>query len=661
MAKTKTTSKQGWGFDPRELSDSIRPQDDFYQYVNKKWKDTNPIPAAESRWGTFNILRLDSEKKLRAILTKLQAQKKVEPGSPAQMIRDFYASGIDMKKRTSLGAAPIEPLRKKVRAIKNQADLEKLIAELHRIGVEVIWGTGLDQDSKDSTRYVLHLVQDGLGMPDRDYYLKDDAESVRVRTAYLSHIERMHALAGFSKADAKARREIVMQIETALAKISMTKEDSRDTEKTYHKKTLVQLSKLAPGVDWRQYLTRLDAKELKDVIVMQPDFFSGMSNLVKELSLEEWKVYLEWHVINDLAGALSPAFIRASFAFYGTVLAGVKQMKPLWRRILGSVNGNLGELLGQLYVEKHFTPEAKKRMDAVVDDLLTAYQTRLTSLDWMTPVTKKKALQKLAALNRKIGYPKKWRSYRGLVVSPTDYFGNLMRSTEFEHKRTMKKLRGPVDHDEWFMYPQTVNAYFYFNLNDIVFPAAILQPPFFDMGGDDAVNYGAIGAIIGHEITHGFDDQGSKFDKDGNMKTWWTKEDRARFEAKANKVKKQFDQYVVEDGVRVNGQLTLGENIADLGGISIAYDAYQLHLGRAGRQDLGGLTPEQRFFISYAVAWRENARPEFTKTMVLTDPHAPEVFRTNGPLSNFDKFYEAFNVQKGDRLYRDPKEREMVW
>ncbi|MBP7741591.1 MAG: M13 family metallopeptidase [Candidatus Pacebacteria bacterium] len=652
---------KNWGFDVREIEPTIRPQDDFFHHVNKRWMEKNPIPANESRWGSFLILRYDSEKKLQAILHELDATRNLPSGSPEKIIRDFYRSGMDMKRRNELGLLPLKELRTKIEKIGSVKDLLTEVAALHRIGVGVLWGAGIDQDAKNSERYLLHFYQDGIGMPDRDYYLKEDEESVRVRTAYRTHVEGLFRIMGSVSKEAKERTETILRVETMLAKAMMKKEDSRDTEKTYHKKTLKTLARETKNIDWERYLKLSSAKEIQEVIVMQPDFLKAVNDLLPTVSLEDWKVYLDFHVVNDFSGVLSDKLVKHSFTFYGTVLSGTKVMKPLWRRVLGVVNGHVGELLGRIYVKKHFTAEAKKRMNLLVDDLFTAYEARLKSLDWMTPATKKKALVKLHALNRKIGYPDKWKNFNGLEISPTDYVGNIIRTNEFEHLRAMKKLRGPIDRSEWFMYPQTVNAYFSPSLNDIAFPAAILQPPFFSLTADDAVNYGCIGAVIGHEITHGFDDQGSKMDHKGNLKSWWTTEDRKRFEAKARKVERQFDTYTVADGVHVNGKLTLGENIADLGGLSIAYDAYQLALARTGRTDIDGLTPEQRFFISFAVFERENVRPEFEKTHALTDPHSPGVYRINGPVSNYDEFYKAFNITKSDVLYRAPHDREMVW
>ncbi len=653
--------QKNWGFDVRDMDTSVRAQDDFYRYAAGGWIARNPIPAAESRWGSFMALRYDTDRKLRAILAELLSMKRVAKGTPEQLIRDFYRSGMDMKRRNALGIKPIAPLLKSIGEIKNLKDVLAHVAELHQAGVGVLWGAGVDQDSKNSEQYLLHLFQDGLGMPERDYYLNDDAESKRVRDAYLPHVERMLRLMGRKPKEAAVGAAAILALETALARAWMTKEDRREAEKVYHKKMLPELARIAPAVDWTRYLKAIGAGTPRSVIVMHPEFFAACSKLLESVSIEDWKTYFAYHAVNDYAGYLSAPFVRTSFAFYGTVLAGTKVMKPLWRRTMNVVNGNLGELLGRIYVDKHFGKEAKKKMNALVDDLFEAYEARLKNIDWMTPSTKKKALVKLRAMNRKIGYPDKWKSYRGLALRPDDFVGNAVRTNQFEHRREMKKLAKPINRGEWFMYPQTVNAYFAPNLNDIVFPAAILQPPFFNLEADDAVNYASIGSVIGHEITHGFDDQGSKYDEKGNLKSWWTLADRAQFEKKAEIIVQQYDAYKVADGVSVNGKLTLGENIADLGGIAIALDAYRLRLQKTGRKDIGGFTPEQRFFLGLSLFERESARPEFQKMQVLTDPHSPGIFRINGPVANVDAFYEAFNVQKGDALYRDPAIRTTVW
>jgi len=653
--------KSGWGFNTKELDRTVRPQDDFFHYVNQKWMRANPVPSHESRWGTFIVLRYKTERQLRTLLHRVLGAKRAKHGSPAQMIRDFYLSGMDMKRRNALGLKPLEPVLERIRGIKTVDDLQKTIAYLHRIGISVGWGAGIDQDDKDSERYVLRIGQDGISLPDRDYYLKNDAESVRVRTAYVTYVTTLYRLMGRSEAQAARETKTLMALETKLARASSRKEELRDPHKNYHKMTVAALGKLAPAVSWPMYLRDINAPPLSTLIVNQPAFFKALSRLVGETSLEEWRSYLEVSTVGSFAGSLSAPFVRESFAFYGTGLSGAKKMRPLWRRVLGVVNAYLGEVLGQLYVKEHFAPESKKKMLRLVGDLFEAYEAHIKALDWMSPATKKKALAKLRVLNKKIGYPDRWKSYHGLLIKPDDYVGNIIRANEYEHRRELRKLGKPIQRWEWHMYPQTVNAYFAPNLNDIVFPAAILQPPFFNPLADAALNYGCIGAVIGHEITHGFDDEGSKFDAKGNLKNWWTKTDRARFEKRAGVVRRQFDRYTVADGVRVNGKLTLGENIADLGGLTIAYGAYQRELARSGRAYIDGLSPEQRFFIGFALFERENVRPEFEKMQVLTDPHSPGKFRINGPLSNFPAFYEAFGIKKGDKLYREPRARTTVW
>ncbi|MBU6388318.1 M13 family metallopeptidase [Patescibacteria group bacterium] len=647
------------GFDVRDIDTAVRPQDDFFHHASGGWMKRNPIPKAEARWGSFIILRHTTDLQLQTLLKKVAGTKRAKAGGPEQMIRDFYRSGMDMQERRARGLAPLNSLLKRIEAIRNPRDLVHTMAKLARIGSGGVWGIGIDQDMKNSERYIIHLGQGGLGMPDRDYYLKDDKESRRVRRAYEKHLVRLLERAGRKK-ESRQEAAVVLEIETALAKVSMRKEDLRDVDKTYHKKSLAQLKKLSPNIHWQDYFTIIGA-EPKEVVVMQPDFFAAAGHLLATFPIESWRTYLRTHVIGDFASFLTPELEKESFAFYGTVLTGTKYMKPLWRRILRVVNGGLSELLGELYVREYFPAEAKQKMLALVADLFNAYEARIKSLDWMSAATKKKALQKLHLMSRKIGYPDKWKTYRGLVIRADDYAGNVMRAGEYEHRRAIRRLGKPVDRKEWFMSPQTVNAYCSYGLNDVVFPAAILQPPFFSLHADDALNYGSIGTVIGHEITHGFDDQGCKFDGKGNRKTWWTRTDSTRFTAKAKVLVKQFNGYTVAGGIRVNGQLTLGENIADLGGASIAYDAYRLHLARVGRADIGGLTPEQRFFFGFSLFDRENSRPEIEKMQVLTDPHSPPRFRVNGPLSNLPEFYEAFGVSRGDKLYRAPSDRAKIW
>ena len=652
--------KKGLGFDVRDMDTRVRLQDDFFHYASGGWMKRNPIPKNEARWGSFTMLRHATDKQLQILLKKVAGKKQTKAGSAEQMIRDFYRSGVNIQHRYTLGLKPLHSLLlHRIDAIKNTRDVIRTIAQLERIGSGGIWSAGIDQDMKNSEKYIIYLGQSGLGMPDRDYYLKDDAESKRVRNAYEKHLIRLLELAERRK-EARQETEIVLEIETALAKVSMKKEDLRDVDKTYHKKSLAQLQSLAPRVDWKEYFKLLGTKP-RDVVVMQPDFFVAVERMLHTFPFEAWKTYLRTHLISDFASFLTPELEKENFAFYATVLTGTKHMKPLWRRILRVVNGGLSEVFGELYVQEYFPAESKKKVSLIVADLFRAYETRIKNLDWMSAATKKRAVRKLHQMTRKLGYPDKWKTYRGLQIRTHDYAGNAMRASEYEHRRATRRLTKPVDHKEWFMSPQTVNAYCSFGLNDIVFPAAILQHPFFHADADDAFNYGAIGSVIGHEITHGFDDQGCKFDGKGNRKTWWTRTDSARFKKKTKRLVTEFNGYEVEKGMKVNGQLTLGENIADLGGISIAYDAYQLRLKETGRKDIGGFTPEQRFFLGYAGTWRENERPEARKTQVLTDPHSPPLFRVNGPLSNLPEFYEAFGVQKGDKLYRAPKDRAKIW
>jgi len=643
-------AKNWWGFDTAGIDNSVRPQDDFYAYANRGWIKKTKIPPEEARWGSFNILHFETERRL----------KKIAGNAKDPLVGRLYRSALDIKYRNALGIRPLEPLLKQARAIKNKKEFLKTLAQFHVLGISGFWGTFVDQDSRQSSRYILHLWQDGLGMPERDYYLLESPEQKRVRSAYMLHIKKLSGIAGMGAKDAENAAKTIMEIETELARASMSKEDIRDAEKVYHKKTIIEFSRLCPEIDWQKYFTLTGART-KRLIVGQPKFFKAVSKIIKATPLEKLKIYMEWHLLNDSAHLLSEPFVRENFDFYSRTLAGVKKMRPSWRRALGAVNSSVGFAMGKLYVERYFTRSAKKAIDALVVDLYGAYEARIKKLDWMSTPTKRKAIKKLRAMQRKIGYPSKWKEYRGLVFKNGDFFGNMLRASEFEHKRQMKKLRGPVDRSEWHMSPQMVNAYCSFGLNEIVFPAAILQPPFFSPDADDAVNYGAIGSVIGHEITHGFDDQGSKFDGKGNRQTWWTKQDRARFEKKTRALVKQFNEYTVAGGIKVNGQLTLGENIADLGGASIAFDAYQRRLRKTGRKVIDGLTPEQRYFLALALFERENARPEFQKMLVLTNVHAPGQFRINGPASNLPEFYEAFGVKKGDKLYRPPSSRAKIW
>jgi putative endopeptidase len=653
--------KGWWGFETRAIDKTVRPQDDFYNYANGSWLKKTNIPKDEARWGSFVTLRVDTEHQLKSIVDRLLKRKKFAKGSPEQMVSDYYRAASDMRLRNKLAAKPMQPLFERIAKIKDKKELTGLLAYLHVHGMSGFFGTVVDQDSKDSTTYILYIWQGGLGMPERDYYLLDKPEQKRVRDAYKAHIVKLLRLAGYGPKEAARMQDAVMAIETKLAKASMAKEDLRDPEKTYHKMPLSKLQKLAPQIDWNKYLKDTAAAKAKQIIVGQPQFFAAVSKLINNTPLEELKTYLTWHLVNNSAGYLSQKFVQQSFDFYVTVLSGTKVMKPIWRRALAATNGALGDALGKIYIKEYFPPASKRAMDELVKDLFEAYALRIKKLDWMSAGTKKKALIKLKQMNKKIGYPKKWRSYKGIVINPDDYFGNDDRVEVYEHHRNMKKLRSPIDRGEWFMSPQTVNAYHASSLNDIVFPAAILQWPFFDATADASVNYAGIGSVIGHEITHGFDDQGAKFDGKGNMRTWWTKADVKKFTAKTKPFVAQADKEIADGEVHINGQLTLGENMADSGGLIIAYDAYQKHLQKRGKKDIGGYSPEVRFFLGFAQMERELARPETTKMRALTDPHAPAPWRINGPLSNFEPFYKTFGVKVGHKLYRGPKSRAQAW
>ncbi len=642
-------TKKYWGFDTKDIDRSVRPQDDFYHYTNGSWLKRTKIPPEESRWGSFTALRYRTEQQLKKIVT----------GTKHPLVSGIYCSAIDMKTRNKLDMGPMAPLRMLVRDIKTKEDLLGVIARLHVLGVSGCWGSVVDQDAKDSSKYLLHLWQGGLGMPERDYYLLDAPEQKRVRAAYIEYIGRLLKLAAFDPSRITGAQKTVMKIETALAEASMRQEDTRDSEKVYHKLSVAQLQKLSPQVDWAAYFARTHARGIKTLIVGQPNFFKTVSTMLETIPLEDWKTYLEWHVISGTSSLLSSRFIKENFK-YTSVLTGQKKMRAPWRRALGSTSA-VGEALGALYVKRHFPAASKRTMDALVSDLFDVYESHIKNLDWMSLPTKRKAVIKLRAMARKIGYPSKWERYKGLAIDSGDYFGNMLRAAQWHHRKQMSKLRKPIDRAEWFMYPQTVNAYHHSNLNEIVFPAAILQWPFFDPRADMAINYAGIGSVIGHEITHGFDDQGSKFDAKGNMKSWWTAADRKRFMQKSKLFVSQANKIEVEPGVHINGQLTLGENMADMGGLVIAYEAYQRHLKKAGRKTIAGLSPEERFFFGYAQMEREVARPEFKKLAALTDPHAESFWRVNGPLSNFDPFYQAFGVKKGDKLYREPSSRAKVW
>ncbi|MFI5380364.1 MAG: M13 family metallopeptidase [Tepidisphaerales bacterium] len=648
------------GIDRANFDTSAKPAQDFFQYVNGTWIKNNPIPPEYGRWGAFPQLRDNALVALRQIMDDLTAQT-APLDDDRRKLRDFYLTAMDEAKLEQQGATPLAADFAKIAKVANTADLIALLGEFRATGLPMLFSLSVSQDAKESTRYAVHLRQGGLGLPERDYYLGTSDDSRRIRTQYREHVAKMLTLLGDAPEAASAGADAVLGIETRLAEASRTPVQLRDREAQYNKKTRAELATLTPNLDWGVYLKAIDVQGVDDVIVGQPEFFQRVNEMLASVPAADWRAYLRWHLIHATAACLNDAFVRENFRFYSEVMRGVKQMQPRWKRAIGMLDGQMGDPLGRLYVEKHFTPAAKQRMDELVKNIMAAYRERIETRDWMGPETKKQALAKLATVMPKIGYPDKWRDYSALEVRTDSCVQNMLRAEAFQSRYRLSKLGQPVDRTEWHMTPPTVNAYYNSSLNEIVFPAGILQPPFFNALADDAVNYGGIGAVIGHEITHGFDDQGSRSDAQGNLKNWWTAEDRARFTAKADKLVKQYEDCVVVDDLHVNGRLTLGENLADLGGVTIAYAAYQKSLNGRPAPVIDGLSGPQRFFMGYAQVWRGATREAEQRVLLRTDPHSPVRVRTFVPLSNIQAFYDAFGVKPGDAMYRAPEDRVEVW
>jgi putative endopeptidase len=649
------------GIDTQFIDPGVRAQDDFFTYLNGKWLKTTEIPADKSSWGTFAQLRDDVSPQLRGLIEAAAADPHKKAHSDAQRIGDLYASFMDKKQRTELGYKPLAGELQRVHLLKDKKGLPALIAHLQQIGVATPYGIYVGQDAKESTKYAAHVSQGGLGLPDPDYYLKkDDPKMVALLAKYQAHVAKMLEMAGEKEGAAAAAN--IVAFETALAKVQWTKVENRDPNKRYNKTDIDKLDAITPGYDWKTALAQAGiANKVSYVIVGQPSYLAGMNKAFGETDLATLKSYFAWQVLRSYADYLSPAFADESFAFYGTAMTGVTEDRPQWKIGVATVDGVLGEVLGKQYVAQYFPAERKARMEELVKNMLVAYKQSIDTLDWMSPETKLEAQAKLAKFHPKIGYPNKWRDYSALEIKRGDLVGNMMRARTFAYNRGVNKLGKPIDREEWGMTPQTVNAYYSSSMNEIVFPASILQPPFFDMRADDAVNYGAIGAVIGHEISHGFDDQGSKSDGDGNLRNWWTDADRANFKAKTDALSKQYDAYEPVPGYHVNGALTLGENIGDNSGVAVAYKAYKLSLGGKSAPVIDGLTGDQRFFMGFGQVWRSKMREAQQIVQVKTDPHSPGQFRANGTMVNQPGFYEAFGVKEGDKMYRAPAERVIIW
>ncbi|HEX6928743.1 MAG TPA: M13 family metallopeptidase [Gammaproteobacteria bacterium] len=646
------------GIDMSTFDESVRPQDDFFAYVNGGWIATTAIPADKSNYGSFNVLADEAEANLRAIIEEAAATD-APAGSDEQKVGDFYASFMDQARADALGIKPVQPYLDAIAATETHEDVLAHMAEMFVLGIETPIAGYIGPDAKNSTQYALVLWQSGLGMPDRDYYLSDDAKFAKLREAYIAHVAKMLSMTGHDNAQQAARD--ILALETRFAENHWTRVQNRDDNATYNKIATADLGTEIAGFDWARFLEQVGAGETDAVIVSQPSYFKAFAGMFRDVPVSTWQDYMTFRTISNFAPLLSSEFVDANFDFYGRTLRGIEENRPRWKRGVDAVEGALGEMVGKLYVERHFSPEAKARMTRMVDNLLATFDAAIDDLDWMGPETKKAAHEKLSKFTVKIGYPDKWKDYSALTVVEDDLLGNVIRSREVEHARELAKLGQPVDKSEWFMTPQTVNAYYNPTTNEIAFPAAILQPPFFNMAADDAVNYGGIGAVIGHEISHGFDDSGADYDGDGNLRNWWTEQDLAEFNARGAALAAQYDQFSPIEGMHVNGKLTLGENIGDLSGLTIAYQAYHRSLDGEEAPVIDGLTGDQRFFMGWAQVWRRKYREEELINRLKTDPHSPSRYRTNGVVRNMPAFYKAFDVAEGDAMYLAPEERVKLW
>jgi len=660
--KEESSAAKNTGIDIANIDSTAKPTDDFYQFVNGTWIKNNAIPESESRWGSFNELEKLNKAKLLTILQDASADKTAKAGSNTQKIGDFFSVAMDSVKLNKDAITPLNDEFAAIENVKTSEDLIKEVAHLHTIGVGAMFGGYIGQDPKISSQYVTQLGQGGISLPDRDYYTNKDERTLGIQKAYKSHLVNMFVLLGDKKDVAEKNAKTVYDIETNFAKSSMTNIEMRDPVKQYNKKSFKLLAEMTPNFNWQTYFEAIGLKAVDTVIVAQPEFFKQFNASLKSVSINDWKTYLRWGLIDGMASKLSDNFVNEHFDFYGKKLLGNPALKPRWKRALEATDGSLGDALGQIFVEKHFTQESKNRVGEMVKNLIAAYRVRIASRDWMSEETKKAANLKLDKVMLKLGYPDKWKDYSTLDIKRDSYVQNYMRANVYLFKEMADKLGKPVDRTEWGMTTPTINAYYNPSMNEIVFPAGIMQPVFFNPDADDAVNYGSMGAIIGHELTHGFDDQGAQFDADGNLKNWWTEKDKSNFKMKTDILVSQFNNYIAIDSMHVRGELTLGENIADLGGLTISYYAFKKSLeGKPAPEKIDGFTAEQRFFLAWAQGWRGNMRAEYLKNMVQTNPHSPGNFRVNGPPSNMQEFYDAFGVKEGDKMYRPKAERAEIW
>ncbi|MFQ5748901.1 MAG: M13 family metallopeptidase [Planctomycetota bacterium] len=656
------TGLQRPALDPADMDSSVDPGQDFYEFANGGWLKRNPIPAAYGSWGVFHEVNERNREILHSILEDASKNKIAPEGSNIRKLGDFFASGMAEQKIEAEGA---EPLREELQAIEklgNLEDLRRVVGRLHEIGADVLFSIGAEADFENSDMVIAWVTQGGLGLPDRDYYTRKDESSVKIRSQYVDHVARMLQLLGDDPETSRREAARILEIETSLAEKSLTAVQMRNPQLLANKVRIEEAESLTPRFSWHAFFSEIEAPEIQSFNLPDPDFFKEMDALLASVTFADWKAYLRWHLVHALAPALSSAFVRENFHFYGETLSGTKKMLPRWKRILRAENQALGEALGEAFVARTFSPKAKQRAEDMVGHLLDAMKKSIENNAWMSAATKGEALKKLAAFHYKIGYPDRWRDYSKLKIDRGPYVRNVMRARAFEFKRQIDKIGKAVDDNEWGMTPQMVNAYYHPLRNEIVFPAGILQPPFFSEHADDAVNYGGMGAVIGHEITHGFDDAGSQFDSDGNLRNWWSPKDKEEFQKRAAVLADQFDQYEAVDGLHVNGKLTLGENIADLGGLTIAHAALKKAWEKnPPKTAIDGFTPEQRFYLAWARAWRQNIRPEALKLLVNTNPHAPARFRAVGPLSNLPDFARAFDLDASAPAVRPASERAKIW
>ncbi len=647
--------------DTSNFDTKVKPGDDFFRYVNGGWMKKMPIPDEKSRYGSFDELLDSAYSQQYAILEEVSKIKAHKKGSAEQLVGDFYLSATDSNKIEKLGAEPIRRYIDEIKKIKTFDEIWYQIARMHSSGDAPLFNLFPEQDAKNSKFYLASIYQGGLGMPDRDYYINSDTASVSKREHYVQYMATMFKLIGEDEVNAEKMANQVLEFEIKLAGYSKSRLELRDPQTTYNKMDLQGLKKLAPELDWQSYFSNVGLSNPKDINISSPFFMTSIAKMSKKEPLEVWKAYLLWNLVNGAGDLLSQNFVNAKFDFYGKYLSGTKTLKPRWKRNVDLIGNLMGEAIGKIYVERHFTANAKNKMNDLINNLRAALKIRLNNLDWMTDSTKKQALNKLDAIKTKIGYPDKFIDYSSIPVVKDNLYENALASAKFNFQYQLAKVNKSVDPTEWLMSPQTVNAYYNPASNEIVFPAAILQPPFFNPTADDAVNYGGIGAVIGHEITHGFDDQGRQYDKEGNLIDWWTKEDGKRFDVKAKDIISQYNKFSPLPNQFVNGALTIGENIADLGGVTIAYEAMQIAHKDKKIEKIDGFTPEQRFFINYAQIWRQNIRDQEMMKRLKTDVHSPAEFRVNGVLTNFTPFYKAFNVKKGDKLFKPENERTKIW